>query len=49
MNVGNLVDVWAEIEKFIERVFGWLNFVVGKADDPFVFDGFWNDLFDVKK
>lgn len=44
MNTDKLLSLWTEIGLFFERLFGWLNFVVGGGDDPFVFDGFWSDL-----
>lgn len=34
-----LEDVFNDIAKFFERLFGWFTYVFGGADDPYGFDG----------
>ena len=45
MNFDAFKDFWAALLHFMDRVMGWLNYVLGGADDPYAYDGFWENLF----
>lgn len=41
MNFNIFKEVWEEVVAFFDRLVGWLNYVVGGADDPYAYDHFW--------
>ena len=45
MSFSEFEKIWYEFLHFLDRVMGWLNYVVGGADDPYGYDGFWENLF----
>ena len=45
MKFGTLEELWYEWLHFLDRVMGWLNYLIGNADDPYSYDGFWEDVF----
>lgn len=45
MKFGTLEELWYEWLHFLDRVMGWLNYVIGNAEDPYGYDGFWEDVF----
>ena len=44
MDFGAIKSVWGDILHFLDRVMGWLNYTLGGADDPYAYDGFWENL-----
>ena len=45
MTFGTIEELWYEWLHFCDRVMGWLNYVIGNAEDPYSYDGFWEDVF----
>ena len=45
MNWSKVEALWNEFLAFLDRVFGWLNYVVGGAKDPYEYDNFFQNNF----
>lgn len=37
----NIQAAWDEVLKFMDKVVGWILYVVGAEDDPYSYDGFY--------
>ena len=35
------VDLWQAFKEFMDRIVGWLYYVLGEAEDPYVYKHFW--------
>ncbi|MGN0467957.1 MAG: hypothetical protein ACI4GY_04460 [Acutalibacteraceae bacterium] len=45
MKFGAFEELFYEFLRFLDRVMGWLNYVIGGADDPYEYEHFWENLF----
>ena len=37
--------LWNEVKTFFDRVVGWLYYVLGGGDDPYVYDTFYDNTY----
>lgn len=44
MKFGAIEDLLREFLRFLDRVMGWLNYVIGGADSPYEYEKFWESL-----
>lgn len=48
MNFNAFEELFLDFLRFLDRVMGWLNYVVGGADSPYEYEHFWENLFPKK-
>lgn len=40
-----ILEVWNEVKAFFDKVVGWIYYVLGDAENPFVYESFYDNTY----